>query len=113
MKQQWKRLISIFLSLSLLAGLAVPTAFAAPLKTETANGLEFVEIDPQTLQVPRLGTVEDSEPEPAEAPAYGLNDRVRVSIVLDAPSTLDQGYEIQGIAKNDNAMAYRATLRRQ
>ena len=52
MKQQWKRLISIFLSLSLLAGLAVPTAFAAPLKTETANGLEFVEIDPQTLNVP-------------------------------------------------------------
>ena len=112
MKQLCKRLLSVFLTLALLAGICVPTAFAEPVRS--ANGLEFIEIDPQTLNVPRLGTVEaaDAEPE-TEQPPYGLNDRVRVSIVLEAPSTLDQGYEIQGIARNENAMAYRESLRRQ
>ncbi|MBQ1678146.1 MAG: S8 family serine peptidase, partial [Oscillospiraceae bacterium] len=112
MKQQWKRMISVFLTLALVAGLAVPAIYAEPAKT--AGGLEFVEIDPQTLQVPRIGDVEDAAEQPdAETPPYGLNDRVRVSIVLDAPATLDLGYEIQGIAQNEKAMAYRAALRRQ
>ena len=112
MKQQWKRMISVFLTLALVAGLAVPAIYAEPAKT--AGGLEFVEIDPQTLQVPRIGDVEDAAEQPdAETPPYGLNDRVRVSIVLDAPATLDLGYEIQGIAQNEKALAYRAALRRQ
>ena len=111
MKQQWKRVISVFLTLTLLAGIAIPAVYAEPAKS--AGGLEFVEIDPQTLQVPRLGAAEDAEEPMPEAPLYGLSDPVRVSIVLDAPATLDLGYEVQGIAQNENAMAYRAALRRQ
>ena len=116
MKQLWKRMISLLLTLALVTGLAVPAISADPAEPEAAadKGLEFVEIDPQTLNVPKLGTVEEDAAEAApEAPAYGLNDRVRVSIVLEAPATLDLGYEIQGIAQNENATAYRNLLKQQ
>ena len=111
MKHQWKRVISVFLTVVLLAGLAVPSVQAAPPKQD--DRLEFVEIDPQTLNVPRLGAAEEPEAEQTpDTPPYGLNDRVRVSIVLDAPATLDLGYAIQGIAQNEDAAAYRAALLR-
>ncbi len=39
-----------------------------------------------------------------------LTGTVRVSILLDQPSTLDQGYEAASIASNRSAMNYRASL---
>ena len=108
MKQQWKRVISVLLSLVLTAGLAAPAVYAAP--AQQSGGLEFVEIDPQTLNVPRLGAAEEEADLTAELPPYGLQDRVRVSIVLDEPATLDLGCAVQGIARNESAMSYRAAL---
>ena len=111
MKRHWKRLISLFLTLALLTGLSIPSVSAA--SVGSAAHLEFVEIDPQTLEVPRLGAVEDAELTQPEEPLYGLTDRVRVSIVLEAPATLDMGYALQRIAQNPQASAYRAALKRQ
>ena len=75
--------------------------------------LELKEIDPDTLPIERLGEIEEDDILVAEELPFGLNDIVRVSIVLDKPSTMAAGYETQNIVDNRSAMAYRETLRRQ
>ncbi len=80
---------------------------------ETYDGtkLELEDLDPAALNVPVVGQVEEDEK--ADAPAYGLNDIVRVSVFLNSPATIDAGYSTQNIASNPGAMAYRQALRNQ
>ena len=80
-----------------------------PEGTETTV-LELEEMDPSGLNVEKLGAVSEEEPEMAESPEE-LNRMVRVSIVLDDPSTLDQGYPTENIAQNTAAMSYRDSLK--
>lgn len=51
--------------------------------------------------------------ETKEAPLYADTDVVRVSIVLKDKSTIEAGYEVKDIAKNEAAMDYRAGLQRK
>ena len=110
MSKTWKRLLSVLLVVSMLVSLTV-TGYAAGTTTKSGRELELEELDPSTLNVPVVGQQEEDET--AETLPYGFNDIVRVSIFLDAPSTLDKGYSTQNIAQNSSAMAYRQTLRRQ
>lgn len=75
--------------------------------------LELEEIDPSTLSVPKLGEIEEAETLTSEDLPFGLNDIVRVSIVLDDPATIAAGYSTQNIAENNSAMSYRQSLRNQ
>ncbi|MDE7280640.1 MAG: S8 family serine peptidase, partial [Ruminiclostridium sp.] len=45
-----------------------------------------------------------------EEKVYADDESVRVSIVLDGSSTIEYGYEVQGIAENAAAMSYRGEL---
>jgi lactocepin len=114
MRKTLRKFLSLLLALSMVASFTV-TGWAVGTTDSTGKSgveLELEELDPGTLNVPRLGEVGDEEPA-EEPPAYGLNDIVRVSIFLDKPATLDMGYSTQNIAANRSAMAYRQTLRRQ
>ena len=82
--------------------------------------LETVEISPDRLKVRKLGLDEEAgelekgelgEITPAEE--GGLDEVCRVSIFLDAPSTLDAGYAVKGIGANGAAMSYRGGLKAQ
>ena len=75
--------------------------------------LELEEIDPSTLSVPKLGEIEEAETLTSEDLPFGLNDIVRVSIVLDDPATIAAGYSTENIAENNSAMSYRQSLRNQ
>ena len=80
---------------------------------EGGTDLELEEIDPSKLNVPKLGETEEEGVMTSEDLPFGLNDIVRVSIVLDAPATMAAGYATQNIADNRGAMAYRETLKQQ
>ena len=109
-----KRLLAMLLALAMVLPLAAPLAAAeeAP-APEQPTALETYDLDPATLHVQKLGQVDDEPQELIDPEPYALTDLVRVSIELEAPSTLDAGYSTQGIAANDEAVAYRAALQRQ
>ncbi len=108
MRKTWKKFLAVLLTLSMVASF---TATGWALENDS-RGKGLKEIDPATLNIQRLGEItEDLEAVPEQS--YGLNDIVRVSIVLEAPSTLDMGYSTQNIAGNTSAMAYRHALKAQ
>ncbi len=108
MRKTWKKLLSVLLALSMILSLSV-TGWA--IETYDGTKLELEDLDPAALNVPVVGQVEEDEK--ADAPAYGLNDIVRVSVFLNSPATIDAGYSTQNIASNPGAMAYRQALRNQ
>ena len=134
MSRTTKRFLSILLAAAMILSLGItgwaiddeitivdPTAKPAVETdkhvTDAFDGgtdLELEEIDPNTLGVPRLGEIEEEDNVlTSEDLPFGLNDIVRVSIVLDRPSTMDLGYSTQNIVENNSAMAYRHTLKQQ
>ena len=132
MSRTTKRLLSILLAAAMILSFGItgwaiddinvevepnarPAVEKDPHVTSGFDGgteLELEEIDPSTLNVPKLGEIEEDEIEPEDLP-FGLNDIVRVSIVLDRPATMAAGYSTQNIADNGGAMAYRRTLQQQ
>ena len=133
MSRTTKRFLSILLAAAMILSLGItgwaiddeieiiepetPASEKDPHVTDGFDGgtdLELKEIDPSTLNVPRLGEIEEEDDILiSEDLPFGLNDIVRVSIVLFDPSTMSAGYATQGIAYNPSAMAYRASLRQQ
>ncbi len=120
MTKTLKSVLSMVLALTMIFSsaatvLAGGNGQASGINSEASAGrkLDIEEIDPSTLNIKRLGDADVSAETEIEAPQYGLNDTVRVSILLEAPSAIDAGYEIQGIGKNNEALAYRKTLRAQ
>ncbi|MBR4445031.1 MAG: DUF4214 domain-containing protein [Solobacterium sp.] len=108
-----KKFISILMSAMMM--LSNADFIHAENETPDPNGeetvLEMEELDASTLHVEKLGEVtETEEPEEALTPEE-MNRMVRVSIVLDDPSTLDQGYSTENIASNTGAVSYRNALR--
>ena len=81
--------------------------------------LETEELDPATLHVHKLGEVTEDEEEPddgfdpGELEITDINTVVRATIFLEGKSTIDQGYDTQGIAHNSGAVAYVRQLLRQ
>ena len=89
------------------------------LSPEPEDGdLEIIEISPDKLNIRKLGI---EEPEDEEELPEGLTNEdevdldqvVRVSIFLEAPSTLGAGFSADGIGTNSAAIAYRDGLRSQ
>ena len=109
MKKSWKRLISALLSVVMVIAIALPAAaYDFAKDNSTAKSLEWEKISngifAEALQ--RKGiTLPESEPEFAD------NDVVRVSIVLNAPSTIERGFTTEKIAQNAEAMQYRNSLK--
>lgn len=111
MKHNWKRLLSIVLTLALVFSLLVPVAAAKENRAKDGR-LQALELTP--VDAGTLGLLQESLlPEEAalEAEPYRLTDAVRVSIVLERASTVDAGYPLEGIADNAAARAYRDGLK--
>ncbi|MBQ7872323.1 MAG: S8 family serine peptidase [Oscillospiraceae bacterium] len=101
------RIISLLLALVLCLGLIAPTAATEP-AAEPAPRLE--QVDNSAVSVsPLTGKLELQE---QEAP-YADTDIVRVSILLETPSTISAGFSAENIATNAAAMAYRAELEQE
>ena len=82
---------------------------------EGGTELELREIDPSELKVGQIGEIkaEDEGILTTEELPFGLNDIVRVSIVLDNPGTMAVGYAKENIVENQSAMSYRQSLRNE
>lgn len=108
-----KKLLLVILTFLLLIG-NVTCLYAEEDETELTDEtiLETYDLDPDTLNIKGIGEIDpEEEYELIEAEPYSLDDIVRVSIVLDGNSTLDQGYSAQKVAEDQSAMAYREQLR--
>ncbi len=106
MKKTWKRLISVLLSVVMIAAIAVPT-FAYDFGKSEAKSLDWEKISERLFNEAlfRKGiTTTESEPEFADT------DVVRVSIILASPSVVEAGYPTENIAVNADAMQYRGKL---
>ena len=71
------------------------------------------ELDPSTLNVRKIGELEEEEEEIIPEEPFALDDEVRVSIVVEGDSTLDAGYAAETYAQNAAAKSYRQQLREQ
>ena len=80
---------------------------------EGGTELEQEEIDPSTLNVPKLGKIEEEEIPLEEEDPFDPDEIVRVSIVLDALATIPAGYDTQGVGVNRSAISYRDSLKKQ
>lgn len=103
------RLLSVLLVLSLLCGFAVPVNGAGSASAETQE-LSFQQVDRSTSAEILNGVPAGEEKEES---SYADTDMVRVSIILDKPSTIEAGYSTQNIVSNDEAMSYRDSLKQE
>lgn len=99
------RLLSLLLVLALCTGM-LPYA-AAVSGNETGN-LTFQKVDND--QVTADWRTEVELPQESDAP-YADTEYVRVSILLEQASAVEAGYELQSVATNEEALAYRSNLR--
>ena len=131
MSRTTKRFLSILLAAAMILSLGItgwaiddniainPDVIAAAEEQSAGRAvsgteLELEEIDPSTLNVPKLGEIEKDDEIVLDAEdLFDLDEVVRVSIVLDRPATLSAGYSTENIAANRAAMSYRQTLRQQ
>ena len=104
-----RRVLSVVLTVCMLATLLVPAVSAEQGKGKNVEELSLTPIDPGTLESQKLGKTEADAS--IEQEAFALTDVVRVSIELDKPGTLAAGYKADGIANNASAKAYREGLR--
>lgn len=74
--------------------------------------LTIESLDPSSLGVEKLGIV-DVDDEEELTFDFNSDDIVRVSIVLDKPSTIDAGYSTKDIGKDKKAVSYRESLKQQ
>ena len=108
-----KKIISIILTVFMCISHMIP-AYA-----ETNEGdpneeslLTIESLDPSSLGVEKLGIV-DVDDEEELTFDFNSDDIVRVSIVLDKPSTIDAGYSTKDIGKDKKAVSYRESLKQQ
>ncbi len=102
------RVASWMLILALLASFVLPAQAGQAEHTSQAESLSFRETE-ETAAPQRL--LPEAEQATSQLPDYASTDLVRVSIVLDQPSTLEAGYATTGIAANARAMSYRGQLK--
>ena len=108
MRKPWRKFLALLLVFSMVASFTA-TGWALG---DSGKNPELEQVDPSTLNIPRLGQIEEDPETPVEL-SHGANEMVRVSIVLESASTLAMGYSTQNIASNTGAMAYRRALRQQ
>ena len=117
MKQSFRRLLSVILTLTMILTLWTPAARAeSHPETTTENSsvqLEMEAMDPSSLRVKKLGETEEDAGQNAEQEPYALTDLVRVSVFLDKPGASDAGYSLDNIGTNSAAITYRESLKAQ
>ena len=97
------RLLSYLLTFAMLLSFAVPVGAVGGGESQVS----FTQVDNSAVSASLLTeAVENATGEPS----YAATDLVRVSILLEQPSTLEAGYSTAGIADNGAAMTYRAGL---
>ena len=99
-----KRLLSLALTAAVLLGVVLPVNGTEP----ELQALRFQKVDSGSVSAELR---QDVAAEIQDEPEYADTDLVRVSIVLDQKSTLDEGFSTMDIAGNASAMSYRAALR--
>ena len=111
-KQLPNRLLSLLLIAAMCVGLVLP---AGAVGQSDAQSLVYEQVDNSAVSAVPAGL--KAAPEQEEAPEYAANDLVRVSIVLEAPSTLEMacaaGISPESISGNVNAASYREKLEQQ
>ena len=106
----YRRILSVVLTVAMLFSLLVPAVSAENGKAASqVEELELVPVDPGTLESLKVKFI--SEDTTVNQEDHKLTDVVRVSIVLDKASTLEAGFQAEGIAKNAAAKSYREGLR--
>lgn len=98
-EQALKQFLSWLLVLCMVVGF-LPAVHASGLRWEKTE---------LTITAP----LSDRPVQKDESTEYAPGETVRVSIVLDKPSTLEAGFSTMGIAFNRKAMDYRAELQAQ
>lgn len=104
-KQWMKRILSLTLVMAVLLSSAVPS-FAT---SENKDNVLFTEVDNDMVSATLLEPPVDDAAVPSTID-YEPDEFVRVSIVLEQPSTIDKGYAVYGIADNADAMSYRRSV---
>ena len=102
-----RRILAVILAVTMMAGYAVPVGASS---SNSYQHLSFEKVDNSVVTAqPPLSAVNELD----QAPAYADSEIVRVSIVLDRASTLETGFSTLDIANNADAMAYRASLKKE
>ena len=102
MRECTRKALALLMVVAMVLSL-VPAVYAAP--EDGILQVPFTKVEDTQGQELR----EPMEMTTLEAP-YDANETVRVSIVLEEPSTLERGYATAGIASNGSATAYRSGL---
>ena len=108
MNHNWKRMLSIVLSVALVFSMLVPMVSAEGRDTDRLQRIELEPVDASTLGLFQDKAVEDDEVAQEE---YKLTDVLRVSIVLEKASTVEAGFGLEKIAYNAAAKSYREGLK--
>lgn len=124
MKNRARRVLSLLLALAMVLSYAdlgfaqsrgeAPAEALSEAATEDGEELKMEELDPSSLGVSKLGEEESEEDEEGPIslkPDTSLEQTVRVSIFLEGKSTVDAGFDTEGIAGNKRAAAYRDGLK--
>ena len=110
-RKKAKTLISIVLTVSMLLSFMAPCVYA---EEGALTSLDFTKVDSSEIN---CDLKQVSSADGAEAADYGVSyadtDMVRVSIVLERPSTIDAGFEPETIAEDAGAISYRNSLMRE
>ncbi len=96
-----KRMLALVLTFAMIVSFALTTVSAAEPQADS----ESVGRTDASSDRPRVDLVDDAQA------VVNPDQVVRVSIVLEAPSTLAAGYSTEEIAQNEQAMTYRAGLK--
>ena len=117
-----KYFLSILLSVLLMANSTL-TGYAQTLPTEENPGngestaVQLHDIDSADYRSPRMHLTSPDEDESlsldGDYSQFADTDIVRVSILLDSPSTVEKGYSLKSVAKNRSAVSYRNSLKRE
>ena len=98
-KNKWRTLFVVLLVLCMLG-----QTVAVAAETQPTDELSFSKVDDSAVTA-SIAETEDA-PSAEQEKQYADTDVVRVSIMMESPSTIDQGYSTRGIAQNTRAMAY-------
>ncbi len=110
MKQRLtQRIVSLFLVLTMVLGIAVPVGATTKPGMQTSESLAFSPVE-EDISMSSIAEPVDID-SLTEEPLYADTDMVRVSIVMEEASTIEAGFSTQGISANQKAMAYRSGLK--